>query len=66
MFPSDGAGVYCATVTFDRAGLWRVTVRANVDGQKRGRIVRRAPSIGYRELPASWLKESIRVPTRQE
>ena len=34
MFPSDGAGVYDATVTFDPAGLWTVTVRANVDGQK--------------------------------
>ena len=34
MFPSDGAGVYGATVTFDRAGFWTVTVRANVGGQK--------------------------------
>ena len=34
MFPSDGVGVYGATTTFDRAGIWNVTVRAELNGKK--------------------------------
>ena len=30
---SKGRGVYAAQVTFDRAGIWEVTVRAEVDGR---------------------------------
>lgn len=57
-----GRGVYAATVTFDRPGIWQVEAVAEVDGEPRSGTAafqvaeaHRVPAVGDRALPTNNL-----------